>query len=529
MSYTDYLQQREHTQAVTVSISEQTASLVGQSEAAAAAIESTITRGFETATVEIVQSLESLERVTREGFESVGSVLEWGFGEVVYNLRKTNDFLEEILKTLREPSQVWAFEQYRLANEQYQNGWYGEALESVVCAIQGHGPHRGLQTEWSFHFLKGMIRLGSFGNHSKDVVNLADAEVAFANSARYAEPRDKSETANALLCATRAATLQGKFKAAIDYGRRGLRFAEKAALHYELARALASVDEEQAAGQHLRRALELDRQLVVKACADPAFERSRNLVPQALAAHLSQLRTYATRAKAWLDAELRRVSSITYRSAVMNASLGLDPGQYGAIRSARQLADELARSGSKGILELRSHFYRLAHVHLELGILWVEYTVRASGVVRDEYDRRFRELEGARSDASAPEDPSKQVANVIVGIGALYSLWRVYYHFDRDGFLSGVQALFGYAIFLGIIVVIAHAVAAAVSNSHASTLKEAVAAVDQRVAALHEQLDDDRERLCGKPLYEVDESLRDWAPSWLTGPLRARGETSDAV
>ena len=114
-------------------------------------------------------------------------------------------------------------------------------LRTSGKAIDGHASNLGNKSEYRFHYLRGIIKIGSFKNNSPSIVSLPEAEQSFTQAARYARHDLPKEAANALLFASRSANLQGKYDQAAKYAREGLGYAHFAGLYYELAKSLINL------------------------------------------------------------------------------------------------------------------------------------------------------------------------------------------------------------------------------------------------------------------------------------------------
>ena len=80
-----------------------------------------------------------------------------------------------------------------------------EAIEQLDRASGCHGSNAGYKLEYRSHYLLGTIQLASFRNNSPEIVNLAQAESAFLNAARYARMDEPMEAGRAFLAAGWAA------------------------------------------------------------------------------------------------------------------------------------------------------------------------------------------------------------------------------------------------------------------------------------------------------------------------------------
>jgi hypothetical protein len=166
-----------------------------------------ITSAITEQTREVVQAVEGV----RSAIYDVDRTLRWGFSEVLLALGGMNDTLQSLLVAVRTPAQTAAMEQFEVARDCVRKGLFPEALEAIGAALDGNSSSPGYKLEWRFHFLKGTLHLGSFDNHSPEIVDLALAEQCFLTAAKYARadyPRDAARalTAASWACFVRAAT-----------------------------------------------------------------------------------------------------------------------------------------------------------------------------------------------------------------------------------------------------------------------------------------------------------------------------------
>jgi tetratricopeptide (TPR) repeat protein len=216
---------------------------------------------------------EDIGRVTdelREGTAKTVDTLNWGFSEVLISLGQMNIELGELVRLTRAPSQTWACEQFEIARDEFRRKLYPEALQSGTRAIEGLGSNPGIKTEFRFHFLVGTIRLGSYANSSPDVVNPQIAEQAFLAAARYAQADYPADAGQALICAGRAAVVEGAIDRAVDHFRKGLTFVPMHAEGmYQLGRALFSKEMFNEAADRLADAILLNVEHALHASGDP--------------------------------------------------------------------------------------------------------------------------------------------------------------------------------------------------------------------------------------------------------------------
>lgn len=154
----------------------------------------------------LAKSLErSLDQMTRE----ITQVFTWGFSAVLTSLGGMQSTLDALLKIAKTPVQTAAFEQFEIARDAVRKGLYAEGLESVNHAILGvPGISPGYKLEWRFHFLRGLILLGSFDNADTAIINPPEAEQSFLLAARYSRKDFPADAARAMLAAGWATYVQ---------------------------------------------------------------------------------------------------------------------------------------------------------------------------------------------------------------------------------------------------------------------------------------------------------------------------------
>jgi hypothetical protein len=170
--YRDYLLARELTSSIEENFSAQTRALVASddrleevlissNQQLQAAVECGLRKGFN-------QVSEQL-RVIGTEIVHLTTVMEWGFTEVLSSLGTVSTGIAELCRLASTPSQVWAYEQYKIASEAFRRGHYDDALDYLNRAIEGYGSNTGYRIEFRFHHLSpdnssgGMKRGADFG------------------------------------------------------------------------------------------------------------------------------------------------------------------------------------------------------------------------------------------------------------------------------------------------------------------------------------------------------------------------------
>jgi tetratricopeptide (TPR) repeat protein len=159
----------------------------------------------------IRNDLQELNSILNEGFEAVVNVMTDGFKRVESQLVDVNlnlenihyaiedgfqktalvltgieSSLDELLQLAKTPEQTWAYEQYSIAQDLFQKGFFDDAILNIDRAINGYGNNTGYRYDHRLHMLKGLINLGSEKNTDAEIVNLELAQKSFRNAAKYA-------------------------------------------------------------------------------------------------------------------------------------------------------------------------------------------------------------------------------------------------------------------------------------------------------------------------------------------------------
>lgn len=158
----------------------------------------------------------------RSSFEAATEALGEKLDVVSSQLTGINTTLEELLKAVNNPSQVWAYEQFNIGRKAYHQGHTTEAIPYLEQAIFGHGSNTGYKLEYRFHFLLAETRLALV--LSMDESALKVAESAFVDAAKFASTEDLKATA--LLHASRIALRYGDLPRALSYAEQGMKSTE---------------------------------------------------------------------------------------------------------------------------------------------------------------------------------------------------------------------------------------------------------------------------------------------------------------
>lgn len=290
LSYPEYLQAKAWISDLEVRIDDAAQRVVGsQGELADAGIK-TIERLGDDLVVSLGGIRESLGDIN-ESIHDLNSTFTWGFSELLLQMGRMRDDLQQLVRIARTPEQTWAYEQFDIARDAVRRKLYREALEFCQRAIRGHGTHTGYVLDYRAHMLAGTIRLGSFQNHDSALLDLAEAEAFFLDAARYAAHDHPEEAARALASAGWAAYCQGEMTRALDSTRRALTFnALLAEAHFQAAKILMHEGQVTEARDPTVQAVVLDIGYAVKISADDDFQRHKKATLRWLSEHAQVLR-----------------------------------------------------------------------------------------------------------------------------------------------------------------------------------------------------------------------------------------------
>jgi len=278
LRYQDYLQAKSFEDSLRGEISSASRSIIATNKelsrdhiSVLESMSSAVTGGFDRLSFD----MRALSDVVAE----LNSTFEWGFSEVLTMLGGLNDSLRELIKVAKTPAQTWAYEQFEIARDAFRQELYDDAIQYLNRAIGGHGDHTGYNLEYRFHYLLGTIRVGSFKNHSDQIVDPSQAEQAFLNAARYARHDHPKEAARSYLGAGWAAYCQGNMQDAERHTRDAMASDDSLGeAHFQLAKIQMHNGNPKAALIPLRTAITLDRGYTLKACTDGDFTRYQQKV-----------------------------------------------------------------------------------------------------------------------------------------------------------------------------------------------------------------------------------------------------------
>jgi tetratricopeptide (TPR) repeat protein len=278
-TYHEFLQAKEFERSYRYAVDDQTKSLIASNEELAA-------RGI-SAMSQLSDSVSSGFTVLSQDIQTLGdslnSSLAWGFSGVLLGLSEINKGIAELIAIAKSPTTTWAYEQFELARDEARRELFPEALQSVRHAIDGHGDHLGVRSDFRFHFLHGVIRSGGYDNTEPAVVDMGEAEAAFVLAARYSKHDHERECGLALLGAAKSVYRQSNNEKAIQYCAQSVTVSPRdGEAHFFLARLHCATGRLDDAGKEVFAALRLQPDLVAVAGA-PEFlqDEKRHAVLQA--------------------------------------------------------------------------------------------------------------------------------------------------------------------------------------------------------------------------------------------------------
>ena len=147
-------------------------------------------------TYAVVASQEMLAKTFKQGFNDVKNVLDLGLSLLGNKIdvlsEEVSSKLDQIQDILNNPRLTESRELYRQALISYRKGFYEEALEDCIGAVEKN------KTDFISWYLLGLIYLYGAGENG-NVIDINKAEASFFNAAKYIKPDiPKSEEAKLL-------------------------------------------------------------------------------------------------------------------------------------------------------------------------------------------------------------------------------------------------------------------------------------------------------------------------------------------
>lgn len=263
------------------------------------------------------QALPTMDAEQGDGTEASGR-LHWGYIDGLISQSQINFQLDELVQQNKPTGSKWAYEQFEQGCAQFRQQLYKEAFQSVSRAIDGAGSNKGNKTEFRFHFLMGLIRLGSYRCAAPELVNPPLSQLGFQAAARHAAATHRVEAGHAMICAGRAALIAGDLEDAIAHTRKGLStLPVHAAGMYQLGRALFLKGMLREAAERLVDAILLDVERALHAIGDLDFVAAKEFLDAVL---LQALERYEARYKQ-VDERYRRALKILQDFSFMDTPI----------------------------------------------------------------------------------------------------------------------------------------------------------------------------------------------------------------
>jgi tetratricopeptide (TPR) repeat protein len=421
LSYRDYLQTKSFEDDIRSDISQQTRSIIASNEELqrehikVLELSSTaVSSGFERLSFEV-------NALTAE-ISKLGSVFQWGFSELLMDTARLNDTLDNLLKVAKTPAQTWAYEQFEIARDAFKRGLYEDALDYINRAINGHGSQTGYKLEGRFHYLLGTIRLGDFNNNSPNIIDLAKAEQAFLDAAKYVTPESevtkqwriesgsygflkaRGQAYLSCLAAGWAAYCQGKIDDAERHTQLALK-SEFPAAYFQMAKIWMHKGSVEPAIESLRKAIKRDRGYSIKAASDLDFQ-----------SHAAPLNNLLSQLRDEAKAEAENLfKGITDRISA-NEALRLE-GMHIAVFEPFRKAKSALSEASEALNHYTYYGYldaisrcQLASAELQKAL--ATFRSNAQDLVR----RRMRELDQQSAEARIRSMPCALVTLMLMGV-----------------------------------------------------------------------------------------------------------------
>jgi len=144
-----------------------------------------VTSAIQENTYAVVASQAMLSKTFNQGFNAVNNTLDFGFTLVGKKIDVLSDEiaskLDQIQDILNNPRLTQSRELYRQALISYKKGFFEEALKDCKEAVEKN------TTDFISWYLLGLIYLYGAGENG-NVIDLNNAEIAFANAAKYIKP-----------------------------------------------------------------------------------------------------------------------------------------------------------------------------------------------------------------------------------------------------------------------------------------------------------------------------------------------------
>ena len=155
-----------------------------------------LTQQIEQSNRQVAGAIGSLAAQINSGLAGVEASLDHGFSQVLAAIGIMQESLEELVRLAANPAKTAAYEHFVEARDAFENGWYQDCQEQLNKAMEGvEGVSSGYKMEWRFHYLKGLLYMGSNDNPDHEAMaDLPLAEEGFLLAAKYAVKDLPAET-----------------------------------------------------------------------------------------------------------------------------------------------------------------------------------------------------------------------------------------------------------------------------------------------------------------------------------------------
>lgn len=442
ISYADYIQGRGFERSIRYGINEQSKQIIASNEQLAREnykvleqIGDGISSGFTTLSTDI----ESLQDSVDSGFQRLASTFEWGSSEMLVSLGRVNDSLDVLTRMAKTPAQTWAYEQFEIARDEFRRGLYSESLESVLRAINGFGSNPGYKTEFRFHFLQGTIRLGSYKNDDRQVIDTADSEAAFLKAARYSSNNLPAEAARSLLCAGRAAFTQGQLDVALKHSCDAIALdGTLAEAYFQSAQICCALGRPKEANAHLVTAIVYDHNYSVKASSDGDISQYPDTLKDALLSAKNKLKIAYDNEKENFQAALKKTRDSSFDSYSVSSLCSAQ------LKDADAYSSNLVAEASKDNIFGYVYAAKLARDGKNIIQSVVTSFQASAGKLIDEEQKALRgTIASVESEVSNSKPKDSELIDMVFGGAALIGLLSLFVPADIIGGL-----IVGFAILI---------------------------------------------------------------------------------
>jgi tetratricopeptide (TPR) repeat protein len=180
--------------------------------------------------------------------------------------------LTELKHGAQTSAEMWAFEQFDVARDAFRRELWPEAAEYLDRAIHGDDRHAGYELDYRFHFLLGLIRLGSLRHHDPALIDPERATESFLLAGRYAKSDHPAEAARAFFAAGWACYVRGRIEEAQAHtGQAVLLDPAAPEIRFQAAKFFAHAGLPDQAGLHLAQAIAREPAFAAAAVLDGDF------------------------------------------------------------------------------------------------------------------------------------------------------------------------------------------------------------------------------------------------------------------